>query len=146
MKRKKKSRISDHIRQRTREWFRKAEHGMVFLEHAPFDIEDPPTDTAGKMAHMVAEYSLKAFLVLNKKRIPKTHDLGILLDECIRANRDPEFEELREDCLHLLRYKIELTYPGPFPEHISVDEARKAIEAARRIKEFVFKKATELGF
>ena len=75
MKRKKKSRISDHIRQRTREWFRKAEHEMVFLEHAPFDIEDPPTDTAGKMAHMVAEYSLKAFLVLNKARIPKTHDL-----------------------------------------------------------------------
>jgi hypothetical protein len=59
-------RPSDHIQQRTREWFRKAEYELSFLDHAPFDLADPPTDTAGKMAHMAGEYSLKAFLMLNK--------------------------------------------------------------------------------
>ena len=57
MKESKTPRLSDHIQQRNREWFRKAEHELAFLEHAPFDLDDPPTDTAGKMAHMAAEYA-----------------------------------------------------------------------------------------
>ncbi|MFQ5628612.1 MAG: hypothetical protein ACE5I1_07615 [bacterium] len=44
---------------------------MAYLELSPFDTEDPPTDTAGKMAHMVAEYCLKAYLMLNKKKLER---------------------------------------------------------------------------
>jgi len=76
----KKPRLSNHIQQRTHEWMRKAEHELAFLEHAPFDLTDPPTDTAGKMAHMAAEYALKAYLMLNKRKIPKSHDLVELLN------------------------------------------------------------------
>ena len=36
--------------------------------------------------------------------------------------------------------------PGPFPEAISAEEAKSAIEKARWIKEFVLKKAEELGY
>lgn len=42
------------------------DHELAFLDVAPFDRDDPPTDTATKMAHMVAEYSLKAYLMVNK--------------------------------------------------------------------------------
>ena len=66
-------RVSEHVRQWTREWFRKAEHELAFLEIAPLDLNDPPTDTTYKMAHMVAEYSLKAYLMLNKRKIDKSH-------------------------------------------------------------------------
>jgi len=66
------SQPSRHIQNRTREWFRKAEHELAFLDNAPFDLEDPPTDTAGKMAHMASEYALKAFLMFNKRKITKT--------------------------------------------------------------------------
>jgi HEPN domain-containing protein len=83
---------SKHIQQRTREWLRKAEHELAFLEYAPFDLDDPPTDTAGKMAHMAGEYALKAFLMLNKRKITKTHDLVELLDECIAIHEDAGFE------------------------------------------------------
>ena len=76
----KKSKLSKHIIQRAREWFRKAEHELAFLEHAPFDLEDPPTDTACRLAHMVAEYSLKVYLMLNKKKIRKLHQLADLLE------------------------------------------------------------------
>jgi hypothetical protein len=38
-------RLSKHIQQRTREWFRKAEHELAFLEIAPLDLDNPPTDT-----------------------------------------------------------------------------------------------------
>ena len=99
--------ISSHLLQRVREWLRKAEHEMAYLEHAPLDLEDPPTDTTGRLAHMVAEYSLKAYLVLNKKKIKKIHDLGEILDFCIAVHQEQEFELLREDCRLLTRFKIE---------------------------------------
>lgn len=142
----KKPKLSEHIRQRTKEWFRKAQHDLLFLENAPFDIEDPPTDTACRLAHMVAEYSLKGYLVLNKKKIPKTHQLGDLLDDCISIHHDESFEVLREDCIELTKYKVEMTYPSPIPEEIDVEEARSAIKKARRINNFILQKAKELGY
>ncbi len=94
-------RISKHVVQRTREWFRKAQHDLVFLENAPFDVEDPPTDTACRLAHMAAEYSLKCYLVLNKKKIAKTHQLSDLLDDCIETHDDESFDILRDDCVQI---------------------------------------------
>lgn len=141
-----KKKISPHLQQPVREWFRKAEHEMAYLEHAPLDLEDPPTDTTGRLAHMVAEYCLKAYLVLNKKKIKKIHDLGEILDSGIAAQNDGEFESLREDCRILTRFKIDFAYPGHSPERISVEEARAAIEKARVIYAFMLRKAQELGY
>jgi HEPN domain-containing protein len=143
----KKPKLSEHVRQRTKEWFRKAEHELKFLEHAPFNAEDPPTDTACRLAHMAAEYSLKAYLMLNKKRIGKIHELDDLLDDCIKVHQDKTFEVLRDDCVVLTRYKLEMTYPGDhIPEEVPLEEAKAAIEKARRIKNFVMEKAKELGY
>ncbi len=141
-----KPKLSKHIYQRTKEWFRKAEHELIFLENAPFNVEDPPTDTACRLAHMAAEYSLKAYLVLNKQRIEKTHQLGDILDSCIAINQDHSFDSLREDCIDLTKYKVEMTYPGSIPEEIEIDEAKIAIEKAQRIKDFVVSKAKDLGY
>lgn len=141
-----KPKLSEHIRKRTKEWFRKAEHELMFLETAPFDVEDPPTDTACRLAHKAAEFSLKAYLVLNKQKIEKTHQLSDVLDLCISINQDHSFESLREDCIHLTKYKVDMTYPGNVPEEIEVAEAKIAIEKARRIKNFVLKTAKELGY
>jgi len=138
--------LSEHIRQRTREWFRKAEHELAYLELAPFNVDDPPTDTAGKMAHMVAEYSLKAYLMLNKAKITKSHDLVEILDACIAIHQDADFESLRPECQMLTRYRMDFVYPGLTLEDISVEEAKEAIQKARQIKAFVMKKAEELGY
>lgn len=138
--------LSKHIQQRTREWFRKAEHELAFLDYAPFNLDDPPTDTAGRMAHMAGEYSLKAFLMLNKRKITKTHDLVELLNECRAIYDDLDFETLRDDCQALTRYRADFVYPGPTPEPISVEEARAAIRRAHRIYELVLRKAAALGY
>ena len=142
----KKPKLSEHVRQRTKEWFRKAEHELKFLEHAPFDVDDPPTDTACRLAHMAAEYSLKGYLMLNKKKIQKIHELDDLLNDCIAVHQDKTFEELREDCVELTRYKLNMTYPGHIPHEIALEEAKAAIEKARRIKNFVMEKAKALGY
>ena len=36
--------LSEHIRQRTQEWFRKAEHELAYLGVSPLNIDDSPTD------------------------------------------------------------------------------------------------------
>ena len=98
------------------------------------------------MAHMVAEYSLKAYLMLNKREITKSHDLVELLDDCIAIHEDNDFESLRSDCQALTRYRTDFVYPGPAPEVISVEEAKAAIEKARRIMALVKGEAEELGY
>ena len=72
---------------------------------------------------MTGEYSLKAFLMLNKRKITKTHDLVQLLDEYIEIQNDTEFEALRDDCQTLTRYRVDFVYPGYVTEQITVDEA-----------------------
>jgi len=98
------------------------------------------------MAQMVAEYSLKAYLMLNKKPIEKSHDLVGLLDDCLAIHNDNKFEDLRSDCQLLTQYRLDLVYPTSTPETITVEEAKAAIEKARRIRDFVMMKAEELGY
>ena len=140
----KRPKLSDHIQQRTREWFRKAEHELAYLEHSPFDEEDPPTDTACKMAHIVAEYSLKAFLMLNKRKILKIHDLDSLLDQCIEI--DNHLSNIKDECQELSAYKTTLTYPLDPPIVIDIAEANNAIENAKRIKQFIQQRAIAYGY
>ena len=92
------SSLSEHIRQRTQEWLRKAEHELAYLTVAPLTIDDPPTDITCRIAHIAAEYALKAYLMTNKHKILKSHDLIVILDECITLHQDVEFEELRAYC------------------------------------------------
>jgi len=84
--------------------------------------------------------------MLNKRKITRTHDLVERLDDCIAIQNDVAFDTLRDDCQALTRYRVEFAYPGPIPEQISVDEARSAIEKARRIHEFIRNKAESLGY
>ena len=142
----KKSYLSEHTRQRTQEWFRKAEHELAYLNIAPLDADDPPTDTTCRMAHMVGEYSLKAYLMVNQHKIMKSHDLVAVLDECISIHHNLDFETLRGDCKILTQYRSEMTYPGPFPVSVSIEEARAAIDMAKQVYEFVLEKTRELGY
>ena len=76
MSEQKKPQLSDHIRQRTQEWLRKAEHELAYLAVALLNLDDPPTDTTCRIAHLAAEYALEAYLMINKHKIVKSHDLG----------------------------------------------------------------------
>jgi len=134
----KKPKISEHIRQRTQEWFRKAEHELAYLRIAPY--------TTCRMAHMVAEYALKAYLMINKHKIPKSHDLVYVLSQCISIHDDSDFELFRSDCQLLTTYRTEMAYPGAFPIVVPVEEAKAAISIATNIYQFVLKKTNELGY
>lgn len=138
--------ISKHLLERTREWLRKADHDLTFLFNAPFNVEDPPTDTVGRLSHMVGEYSLKAFLVFHKKRIPHIHELRDLLTRCIEIDNHFDLDDLRQICSKLTSYKVELTYPTDPPIVISIDEAKEAITMAKQLRNFVELRLSAFGF
>lgn len=146
MSEEKKPQLSEHIRQRTQEWFRKAEHELAYLKIAPLEIDDPPTDTTCRMAHMVAEYALKAYLMVNRHKIPKSHDLVFILDQCISIHDDNDFEMFRSDCQLLTTYRTDLAYPGPLPVSVPIEEANTAIDLATQIYGFTLNKAGKLGY
>ncbi|ODS36883.1 MAG: hypothetical protein A7316_02265 [Candidatus Altiarchaeales archaeon WOR_SM1_86-2] len=82
---------------------------------------------------------MKAFLIWNGWELKKTHDLEDLLVFCM--DFDPEFENLKEECVLLNEYITGARYPGDLPfESIGKDDAREAIEAADKIEEFVLKR------
>jgi len=68
------------------------------------------------------------------------------LNECIAVQNDADFEAIRDDCQALTRYRVEFIYPGPFPEQITIEEARSAIQKAHNIYGFIRQKAEASGY
>ncbi|MGL5592695.1 MAG: HEPN domain-containing protein [Cetobacterium sp.] len=83
-----------------------------------------------------AEKALKAFLIFNKNKVPKTHDLTSVLDICVELNS--EFEVLYDACEKLTPYATIFRYMdtgyGLTPTHDIVDEAKNE---AFKILQFV---------
>ncbi|MEK7535872.1 MAG: HEPN domain-containing protein [Patescibacteria group bacterium] len=99
--------------------------------------EDGPINPVCFHSQQAAEKYLKAYLVLNDRRLEKTHDLGSLLNLCTKI--DISFEQLLKNILYLSEFYTETRYPGDIPE-FNFDHASKAFDHAKIVKEFVLSK------
>lgn len=116
-----------------RDWTVKARHD---LEDARRLLKDGGyADTICFLAQQAAEKYLKAYLVFKGVNPFKTHHLEKLARDCARFEK--RFEEFLDDCLRLSRYYIETRYPPVVPIEYTKAEAKKAIEIAEAIIEFV---------
>lgn len=88
-------------------------------------------------AQQAAEKYLKAFLAFYEKHIRKIHDLDSLSAECYEI--DHSFSEIRADGTYLTGFYLGARYPGDMPE-FDLEEGKKALESAKRIKSFVLTK------
>ncbi len=61
------------------------------------------------------------------------HNLEKLIELC--ATKDPDFHSIQRLCAELTPYAVELRYDGDFWPDLAT--AEQAVEAARRIKDFV---------
>src|SRR4051812_20694714 len=93
-----------------------------------------PWDTVAFHAQQAAEKMLKALLVSKRIRVPRTHDLGRVLGECLAAGI--AVGHLADDCDYLTPFAVGIRYPGDEPD-VSEVEAREAVAAAERIAEAV---------
>ena len=119
---------------KAKEWLAKAKNDLKAAEILIKDNE-PPTDTVCYHCQQTAEKYLKGFLTRQKMDFMKTHDLDYLLKLCIKI--DIEFENYQDDILSLNKYAIETRYPADIPILYSIDEAKKALETAKVIAQFI---------
>ena|SRR3990167_253470 len=99
--------------------------------------EQGSANTACFHAQQAAEKLLKGFLAHHERHVRKVHDLKVLLTAC--AEIDHSCEQLRDDVAYLSKFYIEARYPSDISE-FSLEEAKKAHEAASRIREFIHEK------
>jgi HEPN domain-containing protein len=124
-------------------WIKKAENDLktAFDE---LNTENPATDTICFHAQQCIEKYLKAYLIFHQRNFPKTHNISRIIEICKEIDND--FQIIYNYKAHeLTSYAIEVRY-GEEEYFPSVDEAREAVEIAKKVKEFVLKKLKERGF
>ncbi|MDI6602767.1 MAG: HEPN domain-containing protein [Patescibacteria group bacterium] len=99
--------------------------------------EKGPPNTICFHAHQIAEKCLKGFLIYHNKEFPKIHHLDLLLEMCLKV--DKEFSKIKEEIFYLRPFYFETRYPGEYPQY-NEKQARQSFEKAVKIKEFIINK------
>lgn len=118
-------------------WFQKADNDLKTAKDELITSQ-PATDTVCFHAQQCAEKYLKAYLVHNNREIRKTHNLALILKDCIEA--DNSFLHLREEQIEILTpYATTYRYPDDF--YIPpLEEAKEAVRKAELVTQFVIEK------
>lgn len=114
------------------EWVQKAEGDLIVAERELNARKSPVYDACCYHCQQAAEKYIKAFLISVKQNPPRIHNLVELLNVCLKQDRT--FEMIRLDLELLNAYAVEIRYPG---ETATKDEAREAVQSARRVLLFV---------
>jgi len=85
------------------------------------------------LAQQAAEKAIKAGLVFLQIDFPRSHDLDAL---CNLVPEDWTTRSKHPDLAELTEWAVEARYPGDWPE-ATLDDARRAVEQARRVWESV---------
>jgi len=88
------------------------------------------------------EKALKAYLIAETNKYPRTHKLVDLLQLCLA--REPEFLQFQADCVSVDQYYIPTRYPDGIPGSLpsglpNAKQAQKAMSAADAILQYVVK-------
>ncbi len=121
-----------------KEWLHKAENDLLNAENN-LNSTRVPTDTVCFHCQQGAEKYLKGFLVSKQIEFPNIHNLLSLLELCKEA--DASFETLRDHCLILNDYAVEIRYPDDWFEP-SIDDAKEAFAKAQKVKVFIQERLT----
>jgi HEPN domain-containing protein len=92
--------------------------------------DDPFPATAAYHCQQAAEKALKAVMAGTGDPIPKTHDLRVLIERCMRI--DPALIGLQDACDELTPYATEFRYPTVVQDP-GVDEVRCAFALAELV-------------
>ena len=111
-----------------KDWLKKASSDLKASKKLSDDIET--LDCSVFHTHQCAEKALKAFMVLAQKSIPKIHDLGFLLEHCIRINN--EFMIFHKESKKLDSYGYASRYPND-AFYVDKQSVEEAIQMAERV-------------
>ncbi len=117
----------------SKEWFAYAERDFYTAEHISKTMHPVPLEIVCYHCQQSSEKFLKGFIARKGKSVQKTHDLRILLIECIKENLD--FKALESECARLSPYGVQSRYP--FAIEIEETDMHVALADAKKIMSFV---------
>ena len=125
------------------QWLLKAGHNLK-IGKDEMAAENPVTDMVCFHMQQCAEKALKAYLIFKGTEISKTHNLAVILRQCISL--DEEFNALNNlQADRLTDYAVEMRYPDE--AHIPSDaETREAIRLAEQVIGLVRKRLAAAGY
>jgi HEPN domain-containing protein len=118
-------------------WLQIAQEDLDSAKH----LSDIPFMTSLFHIQQCAEKALKAYIVLKRGSIIKTHDLVRLIDICIEM--DQEFETLRLFAAILTPYETAGRYPTTDFVRLSIKEIEQIIVQSEFIFNFVINRITK---
>ncbi len=119
-----------------KEWLHKAENDLLNAENN-LNSARVPTDTVCFHCQQAVEKYFKGFLVSKQIEFPNIHNLLSLLE--LSKEVDESFETLRDHCLVLNDYAVEIRYPDDWFEP-SIDDAKEAFATAQKVKNFILER------
>lgn len=119
------------------QWLKRAEEDIKVVQQL-LKTEEIITSAICFHSQQAVEKYLKAYLTLFDVSVRKTHDLEVILDLCIKQDKD--FGSLdREKISRLTFYSVEIRYPDEF--YIpSLEESKESYHIALTVKNFIFGK------
>ena len=112
-----------------REWLQKAEEDYAVALREMRARKTPAYNAVCFHAQQCLEKYLKAALSQWGKSFPKTHDLDLLLSDCL--DRCPLWAAMRADLKRLSQYAVQFRYPG---ESADREEALLAVKIMKRCR------------
>jgi len=123
-----------------RQWVDKAKSDLLNADNN-LSSESIPFDTVCFHCQQAAEKLLKGFLVFNAHPATRTHDLLLLLNECLSVR--PEIREIRDSLLILNPYAVEVRYPDDALSP-TMEDAKEARSAVSQVTAWMEKTVPEL--
>jgi HEPN domain-containing protein len=132
---------SERVLHLVRQWVVKAENDLLNASHTLKLGDTGPLDTVCFHAQQCVEKYLKALLSFYEIDFYRTHDLSALL-ALLPAHLRPEMSA--EEQARLGDYATAMRYPGDY-EPVSLAEAERAVQVARRVRTQVRRRLPRAG-
>ena len=124
------------IDEEVKEWLKKADSDFKLVEHElRLPEEEVIRDIVCFHCQQAVEKYLKAFLVYNKKKVKRTHDIAYLLNECSFIDKGFASIEIKK----LSTFGVDIRYPDDFyvPD---MEEVKFYYDLTKRVKGLVLAK------
>jgi len=115
-----------------RKWLKRAKEDLLAAHRVMEGYHPKLLEVCCYQCQQAGEKALKAFLTLQERTFPFTHDLRTLCQIC--AEYDERFDNFADDCSILSPYAIRARYPAD--DDMEEAEAQAALRKAERIVAF----------
>ena len=118
-----------------KEWVNYSEKDFIAAQFL-MTATNPPIEIICYHCQQSAEKLFKAFLIKNDIIPSRTHDLNLLVNECVKIENTISI--LKKECNRLNDFGVNTRYPNNMD--LELEDAKIALKDAEKIKEYILSK------